>query len=172
MREHTHIATITNIDPCTQYAHNGNAREMETDGAHFFLIYILFENVMQIVIAGYHIKVLNDPYKTHEICYDPGDGAPEECYDERQFYEDAGLTIPFLAIEIAFLSIYTIIAIMSFHALQKCIPWIFMALWLCINVQIIFILIHSILTGLYWGIFALLIPMMLSCYFWMLYQLV
>eukprot|EP01083_Nonionella_stella_P202758 740432_1 len=60
---------------------------------------------------------------------------------------------------------------MTFHALQKCIPWIFFCLWLFINIQLIFILIHSIITGLYWGIFALLIPMMVSCYFWMLYQL-
>lgn len=140
--------------------------------AHFFLIYLLLTNITNIVIAGYHIKVLTDDYGTHTICYYPSNGAPQECVDERQFYEDAGLTETFLIIEIVFLVLYVITTIMTFHALQKCIPWIFFTLWLFINIQIIFILIHSILTGIFWGIFALLIPMLLSCYFWMLYQLV
>ena len=140
--------------------------------AHFFLIYLLLTNITNMVIAGYHLKVLIDPYGTHEICYYPADGEPEECVDERQFYEDAGLTKTFLIVEIVFLVLYVLVTIMTFHALQKCIPWIFFLLWLFINVQIIFILIHTILTGIYWGIFALLIPMLLSCYFWMLYQLV
>jgi len=140
--------------------------------AHFFLIYLLLENIANIVIAAYHLKVLTDPYGTHEICYYPtNDDGSKECVDEREFYESAGLTVGFLGCEIAFLCIYVILVIMTFHALQKCIPWIFMALWIAINVQIIFILVHTVFTGIYWGIFALLIPMMLSCYFWMLYQL-
>ena len=116
--------------------------------------------------------MLSDPYNTHSICYYPSDGGPRECIDERQFYEDAGLSIIFLSIEIAFLGIYTIVCILTLYGLQKAVPWIFLAMWLCINVQIIFILLHSILTGIYWGIFALLLPMLLSCYFWMLYNLV
>eukprot|EP01084_Bolivina_argentea_P220631 373882_1 len=53
--------------------------------AHFFLVWLLLENVVQIVISAYQIKVLQDPKGTHEICYNPGNGQPTECYDEREF---------------------------------------------------------------------------------------
>ena len=141
-------------------------------GAHFFVIYLLLQNIANIAIAGWHIKVLQDPYDAHPFCYNRRDGSPEECSTQRQWYEDAGLTVPFLSVEIAFLCIYLVVCVMTFHALQKGIPWIFFLMWMCINVQIIFIILHSIFTGIYWGIFALLLPCLLSCYFWMLYNLV
>ena len=145
--------------------------------AHFFLIWLILELVTQIAISSYHITVLQDPYSTHWICYDAQSGHENpaddpDCEDARQFYEDFGLNVPFLATVIAFCSLYIAVCISAFYALQKCVPSIFLTLWICLNLHIVFILVHSILTGIYWGFCALIIPMMLSCYFWMLYVLV
>mmetsp|Transcript_18966 Transcript_18966/g.30190 ORF Transcript_18966/g.30190 Transcript_18966/m.30190 type:complete len:487 (-) Transcript_18966:287-1747(-) len=139
----------------------------------FFLVYLLLTNVVNIIIAGYHLKILTDPYGTHTICYYPSTGSESACTEEdaRIYYEEFGLSVTFLIIELIFLAVYTLTTIASLHALHKCIPWVFMVLWVCINTEIIFILLHSLLTGIYWGIFALLLPMLFSCYFWMIYQL-
>eukprot|EP01084_Bolivina_argentea_P090891 163696_1 len=137
----------------------------------FFLIYLLINNIAEIVISAYQITVLQDPPKTHMICGIPSDGGPEECYDEREYYESYGLNVTFLSVVIGFCSIHLIVNIAGFHALQACVSTIFFMEWLLLNIQIVFILVHSITAGIYYGVFAMLLLMCLSCYFWMLYQL-
>lgn len=149
--------------------------------AHFFLIWLILELVTQIAISSYHITVLQDPYGEHWICYDTASGHSNsdldpannpDCYDARELYEDFGLSVPFLSVVIAFCCLYFVVCMMGFYALHKCVPWIFLTLWIFLNLHIVFMFVHSILTGIYWGFCAMVIPMMLSCYFWMIYVLV
>merc|ERR1712232_49514 len=46
-----------------------------------------------------------------------------------------------------------------------------MGMWMCINIQLIFMLLHSIFAGVYFGLFSLIIPMLMGCIFWMYYNL-
>ena len=133
-----------------------------------WLIYMILQNILWFASSVTTTVILYDPYGSHMDCIVYG-GDTTENVDCRKLFEDQGLTKAFSIIACIVAGIAIIINIWCWRGLYSCDKNAFMAQVWMLFIQALFMLLFSIFTGYYFGLFAVLIPLLLSCHFYDIY---
>ena len=133
-----------------------------------WLIYMILQNILWFASSVTTTVILYDPYGTHMNCIIYS-GDQQETIDCRELFEQQGLTKTFSIIACIVAGIAVIINIYCWRGLYTNNKNAFIAQVWMLFIQALFMLLFSIFTGYYFGLFALLIPLLLSCHFYDVY---
>ena len=116
------------------------------------------------------LYALYSPYGTVEWqCDDNSDGIYTQC-DIRKVLEDQGVNREYAIITLVVQCIITLCNIFGFIGLWNCIPWMIMLTIIIGVIETVWSLVYFILAKQYYYIFALIIPLLLICFFISIYS--
>ena len=138
--------------------------------ANVWLFLWLCLNIVGILFYSLMVYALYSPFGTVEFqCDENDDGIYEEC-DVRKVLEDQGITREVAIATLVVQCVITICNIFGFIGLWNCIPWMILLTVIIGLIGTIWSLVYFILAKQYYYIIALIVPLLLICFFISIYN--
>ena len=135
-----------------------------------WLIYMILQNALWFASSVLTTVILFDPYKSWMSCTDYSDPT-DSTVDCREWFESNGLTKGFSITAAVVAGIAIIINVWCWRALYSVDGKALMAQIWWLYIEGLFMMLFSVFTGYVYSLFAILVPLLLSCHFYDVYVL-